>query len=79
MKCVMITFDQASYENVIEALDRSNCRGFSMCRQVEGRGSKTGEPHFGSHAWPSMWLKILKSIRCLNDCIKSTRTTKCSD
>ena len=21
---------------------------------VLGRGSKTGEPHYGSHAWPSM-------------------------
>ena len=62
MKCVMITFDQASYENVIEALDRSNCRGFSMCRQVEGRGSKTGEPHFGSHAWPSMCSAIFSVV-----------------
>ncbi len=54
MKSVMIVFDQASTENVINALDASNCRGYTMMEQVHGRGSKTGEPHLGSHAWPSM-------------------------
>lgn len=50
----MISYDQASHESVIEALDNSNCRGFTMMEQTQGRGSKTGEPHLGSHAWPSM-------------------------
>ena len=54
MKSVMITFDQAFYERIIKTLDRLNCRGFSYFQQVQGRGSKTGEPHYGSHAWPSM-------------------------
>ena len=50
----MISFDQASHDAVIEALDRSNCRGYTMMEQTQGRGSKKGEPHLGSHAWPSM-------------------------
>ena len=57
MKSVFITFDQAYYEQIIGTLDRLNCRGFSYFEQVKGRGSKTGEPHFGSHAWPSMCSK----------------------
>ena len=54
MKCIMISYDQASHEAVIEALDRSNCRGYTRMEQTQGRGSKKGEPHLGSHAWPSM-------------------------
>lgn len=62
MKSVMITFDQAFYERIIATLDRLNCRGFSYWQQVQGRGSKTGEPHFGSHAWPSMCSAIMTVV-----------------
>lgn len=58
MKSVLITFDQAHYERIISILDRLNCRGFSYLERVQGRGSKTGDPHFGSHAWPSMCSAI---------------------
>ena len=54
MKSVLITFDQAYYERIMALLDRLNCRGFTYLEKVQGRGSKTGDPHFGSHAWPSM-------------------------
>ena len=33
MKSVFITFDQAYYEQIIETLDRLNCRGFSYFEQ----------------------------------------------
>ena len=62
MKSVMITFDQAFYERIIKTLDRLNCRGFSYSQQVQGRGSKTGEPHYGSHAWPSMCSAIITMV-----------------
>ena len=62
MKSVMITFDQAFYERIIKTLDRLNCRGFSYFQQVQGRGSKTGEPHYGSHAWPSMCSAIITMV-----------------
>ena len=39
-----------------------NCRGFTYWEQVRGRGSKTGEPHYGSHAWPSMCSAILTMV-----------------
>ena len=62
MKSVMITFDQAFYERIIETLDRMNCRGFTYWQQVQGRGSKTGEPHYGPHAWPSMCSAIMTVV-----------------
>ena len=29
-------------------------KGFTMWQQVTGEGSKNGEPHLGSHAWPTL-------------------------
>lgn len=54
MKAIFISYDQAHYEKVLEVLEKYNSRGFTAWELVKGRGSKTGEPHFGSHAWPSM-------------------------
>ena len=54
MKAIFITYDQAHHEKIIDALDRTSCRGFTSFGTVQGRGSKTGEPHYGSHAWPSL-------------------------
>lgn len=62
MKSILITFDQAYYERIIAILDRQNCRGFTYLEQVQGRGSKTGDPHFGSHAWPSMCSAIITIV-----------------
>ncbi|MGL5938399.1 MAG: PG0541 family transporter-associated protein [Phocaeicola sp.] len=62
MKSVFITFDQAFHERIIAILDRHNCRGFSYFEQVQGRGTKTGEPHYGSHAWPSMCSAIITMV-----------------
>lgn len=62
MKSVLIIFDQAFFERIMGVLDRMNCRGFSYLPQVQGRGSKTGEPHYGSHAWPSMCSAIITVV-----------------
>jgi nitrogen regulatory protein PII len=62
MKSVLITFDQAHYEQVVSVLDRLNCRGFTRVEKVQGRGSKTGDPHYGSHAWPAMNSAIIAVV-----------------
>lgn len=62
MKAVFITFDQAHYERIIDILDRQNCRGFTAWPQVSGRGSRDGEPHYGSHAWPSLAQAIMTIV-----------------
>lgn len=59
MKAIFISFDQAHREVVVEALSRSLQRGYTMFPDTWGRGSKTGEPHLGSHAWPSINSSIL--------------------
>jgi hypothetical protein len=62
MKSILITFDQALLQLVLGALGRSNLRGFTMLEQVQGTGSTTGDPHMGSHAWPSMNSAILTVV-----------------
>lgn len=62
MKSVFITFDQAYYERILTVLDRQGCRGFTYFQQVQGRGSKTGDPHYGSHAWPSLCSAIITIV-----------------
>lgn len=62
MKSIFIAFDQAHYERIVEMLERSNCRGFTAWGEVTGRGSVDGEPHYGSHAWPSMASAILAVV-----------------
>lgn len=62
MKAIMITFDQAHEEGVVEALNHSACRGFTSFREVTGRGSKTGDPHYGTHAWPALDGAILSVV-----------------
>lgn len=63
MKSVLITFDQAYYERIMATLDRQNCRGFTYFEQIQGRGTKTGDPHYGSHAWPSLCSAIITVVR----------------
>jgi len=62
MKSIFIAFDQAHYERIVEMLERSNCRGYTAWEQVTGRGSVDGEPHYGSHAWPSMAGAIITVV-----------------
>jgi hypothetical protein len=62
MKAVFISFNQAYYETILSIMDRNNIRGFTYWEQVQGRGSKYGEPHYGSHAWPTLNSSILTII-----------------
>ena len=62
MKAIIITFDQAYYERIIDMLLKNNCRGFTGWQEVQGRGSNTGDPHYGTHAWPSMGSTILTVV-----------------
>ncbi|CEA15561.1 MAG TPA: hypothetical protein GXZ44_01365 [Fermentimonas caenicola] len=62
MKAVMIVLDQAHYDEIVENLNTLNIRGFTSWREVHGRGSKNGIPHYGSHAWPSVNNSILTIV-----------------
>jgi len=54
MKAIFIAFNQAYYETLIHIMDRNNIRGFTYWETVHGRGTNNGEPHLGSHAWPTL-------------------------
>ncbi|MBQ7041317.1 MAG: hypothetical protein IJN66_01220 [Muribaculaceae bacterium] len=62
MKSIFIAFDQAYYERIVDMLEKTNCRGFTAWQEVQGRGTKNGEPHYGSHAWPSMASAIITFV-----------------
>ena len=54
MKSIMITFSQAHTDRVEYMLNRLAIRGFTFFENVQGQGSKTGDPHRGTHTWPEM-------------------------
>lgn len=62
MKAIFIAFDQAHRENILELLEKSSCRGFTSFGETQGRGTHTGEPHYGTHAWPSLGGAILTIV-----------------
>lgn len=62
MKAVFITFNQAHTERVEFIIDHMEIRGYSFWNDVQGRGSVSGEPRYGTHTWPEMNSAILTMI-----------------
>lgn len=62
MKSVFIVFNQANTERVEYMLERLSIRGFTLWENVQGRGSLTGDPHRGTHAWPEMNSALLAVV-----------------
>ena len=54
MKAVIIAFNQANSEKVEFILDHHAIRGFTWWKDVQGRGTYTGDPRKGTHTWPEM-------------------------
>jgi hypothetical protein len=59
MKSVFITYGQSLNRTIEELLDKLEIRGFTRWEETQGRGSKSGEPHYGTHAWPSKNSSVL--------------------
>ena len=62
MKSVLIIFNQANTGRVNFMLDSLDIRGYTMVEQVMGRGSNTGEPRLGTHAWPEMNSAVMAVV-----------------
>lgn len=62
MKAIFIAFNQASYEMIVSLMERNNIQGYTYWESVAGKGSRTGEPHLGTHAWPTMNSAILTMV-----------------
>lgn len=59
MKALFISYNQALTERINKLLDDHEVRGFTRWGLTEGRGSDTGEPHYGTHTWPAMNTSIM--------------------
>lgn len=53
MKGIFIAYNQAYNEEIVELLESCGQRGYTKWEEIGGRGSIDGEPHLGSHAWPT--------------------------
>ena len=62
MKSICIAYDQAYNMEIADAMQEIGVRGFTMWQDIAGRGSETGEPHLGNHAWPTMNNAILTFV-----------------
>ena len=62
MKSVFITYDQAYQDSVMAILSKHNIRRYSGWQGITGCGSRSGEPHQGSHAWPALNNALLTVI-----------------
>ena len=54
MQSIMIVYNQVLSRDVVELLEDFDVRGFTRWKDVEGRGSSTGDPHLGTHTWPAL-------------------------
>ena len=54
MKSIMIVYNQVMSEELLDLVDELDVRGFTRWRDVQGRGTKCGDPHMGTHTWPAL-------------------------
>jgi nitrogen regulatory protein PII len=62
MKAIMVIYNQANSEKVEYMLDKLGVKGYSLWENVQGRGTKTGVPHLGTHAWPEINKSVLAIV-----------------
>jgi len=62
MKAIFIIYGQSLTQPVENLLNKLDIRGFTRWEEVQGRGSHKGEPHYGTHAWPSKNGSILTVV-----------------
>jgi len=62
MKAVFIVYGQILSDPIQNILDSEGIRGFTRWNETFGRGNNKGEPHYGSHAWPSKNATIITII-----------------
>ncbi len=54
MKAIFLSCNQSMFDAVMDIMDELQISGFTGWEELIGRGSNTGEPHLGNHAWPTM-------------------------
>lgn len=62
MKAIMIVYNQAHTERIEYMLDKLGIKGYTLWENVQGRGSSSGVPHLGTHAWPEINKSLLAIV-----------------
>lgn len=62
MKAILITYNQAYYDEIAKILNNNGVSGYTEWNEIKGHGSNTGEPHYGSHAWPTLNNAIISIV-----------------
>ena len=62
MKAIFIVYNQAYNQEIVELLEAEGQRGYTVWEEIGGRGSETGEPHLGNHAWPTQNHALLSVV-----------------
>jgi len=62
MKAIMMIYNQAHTERIEYLMDKLGIKGYSLWENVQGRGSSTGVPHLGTHAWPEINKSVLAIV-----------------
>ena len=62
MKAIMIIYNQAHTEKIEYLLEKLGVKGYSLWENVQGRGTNTGVPHLGTHAWPEINKSVLAVV-----------------
>jgi len=58
----MIVYNQAHTERVEYLMDKLGVKGYSLWENVQGRGTSTGVPHLGTHAWPEINKSVITIV-----------------
>jgi len=62
MKAIIIIYNQANTEKIEYMLEKLGIRGYSLWENVQGRGTNTGVPHLGTHAWPEINKSVISVV-----------------
>ena len=62
MKAVLVTYNQAYSDEIVEVLEQNGQRGFTRWTDIQGKGHFNGIPHLGSHAWPEQNHAVLAVV-----------------
>ena len=62
MKAIFVADYQAYNQEIVEVLEACGQRGYTVWEEIGGRGSETGAPHLGNHAWPTQNHAILSVV-----------------
>lgn len=67
MKAIFVTYNQAYYDDITSILNAHGMKGYTEWDEIKGHGSVDGEPHLGTHAWPTLNNAIISFVE--DDCV----------